>query len=50
MARKINNLLRFDNNKKWLIFDFETEDLNLFSSRPWQLSYCLYQGNEKIEE
>jgi DNA polymerase III epsilon subunit-like protein len=50
MARKINNLLRFDNNKKWLIFDFETEDLNLFSSRPWQLSYCVYQGNEKIEE
>lgn len=50
MARKINNLLRFNHKQKWLIFDFETENLNLFSSKPWQLSYCLYQGANKIEE
>lgn len=29
---------------KFLIFDTETEDLNLFSTRPWQLSYLLCEG------
>jgi hypothetical protein len=42
MAKKINDLLRFEIAKKWLIFDFETEGLNLFSAKPWQLSYVIF--------
>ena len=29
---------------KFLVFDTETEDLNLHSTRPWQLSYLLCEG------
>jgi DNA polymerase III epsilon subunit-like protein len=50
MNKRINNLLRFNKNQKWLVFDLETEGLNLFSSRPWQLSYIIVQGNDIIEE
>lgn len=43
------NLLR---NRKFLsvIFDAETEGLNLLYSRPWQLSYTISEGNEIKEE
>jgi DNA polymerase III epsilon subunit-like protein len=50
MSKKINNLLRYDFNKKWLIFDTETEGLNLHSTRPWQLSYCVFKGNKMVEK
>ena len=32
-----NSLLRFKRDQKYIVFDFETEGLNLRYSRPWQL-------------
>lgn len=42
-------LLRFNNNQRYLIFDTETEGLNLIKSRPWQLSWCVAVGKNIIE-
>jgi DNA polymerase III epsilon subunit-like protein len=39
-------MLPFD--QKYLLFDLETEGLNLAYSRPWELSYVLGQGNKVI--
>lgn len=36
-------------NQKYIIFDTETEGLNLHYSRPWQLSWLVAQGNKVIE-
>jgi len=36
-----SELLRFQDNQKYILFDYETEGLNLFASRPWQLSYAI---------
>jgi DNA polymerase III epsilon subunit-like protein len=33
-------------NQKYLIFDTETEGLNLLRSRPWQLAWSLAEGNQ----
>lgn len=33
----------------YLGWDTETEGLNLVRSRPWQISYCLCQGNKTLE-
>lgn len=49
MARKINDLLRFDKDRLWMIFDTETTGLNLHSTKPWQISYDIYRGDTKIE-
>lgn len=39
------NLLRDNKSQKYLIFDFETESLNLLSdNRPWGLAYIIYQN------
>jgi DNA polymerase III alpha subunit (gram-positive type) len=37
-------------NQKYIVFDTETEGLNLFSSRPWQLAWIVCQGNRVIEK
>lgn len=50
MNRKINNLLRFDKEQKWLIFDFETENLNLYQNKPFQLSWILVAGDNILDE
>ena len=36
-------------NQKYLVFDTETEGLNLHSSKTWQLSWIVCQGNRVIE-
>lgn len=36
-------------NQKYIIFDTETEGLNLHSSRPWQLAWVVAQGSKVIE-
>ena len=36
-------------NQKYLVFDTETEGLNLHSSKTWQLSWIVCQGNKVIE-
>jgi DNA polymerase III epsilon subunit-like protein len=44
-------LLRFDNSQKYMVFDFETCNLNLVSkdNKPWQLAFLIYQGEKLIE-
>lgn len=44
------HLLRFNKTAKFCIFDFETEGLNLFSSRPWQFSCVVGTQNEILRE
>ena len=45
-----NSLLRFKKNQKYIVFDFETEGLNLRYSRPWQLGFIETEGqNIKTE-
>jgi DNA polymerase III epsilon subunit-like protein len=44
-----SNLLRFQKNQKYLIFDTETESLNLFKSRPWQISWVVAEGDRVLK-
>lgn len=45
------NLLRFKNSQKYIVFDFETCNLNLASSnnKPWQLAFNVYDSNKLID-
>ena len=45
------NLLRFKNKQKYMVFDFETCNLNLTSTdnKPWQLAFNIYEGPNLIE-
>lgn len=46
-----NDLLRYNlNGKKFLVMDFETESLNLFFARPWQLSWIICEGRNIVSE
>jgi DNA polymerase III epsilon subunit-like protein len=46
-----SNLLRFNKNQKYLVFDTETESLALAIARPWQLSWLEYSdGKTKNED
>lgn len=46
------DLLRFKNNQKYIIFDYETCDLNLASedNKPWQLSFIVADLNKVYEK
>ena len=46
------DLLRFNDKQKYLVFDFETCNLSLSSkdNKPWQLAFLVCQGNKVIEE
>jgi len=41
-------LLRFNTTKKWVVLDTETEDLNLLTTRPWEVAIVIGQGNKII--
>lgn len=41
-----SNLLRYK-KFKYVVFDFETEDLNLVLTRPWQLSYLFVDKDKE---
>ena len=43
------DLHRFKKKQKYLVFDFETESLNLFFSRPWQVAFHILEGDKIIE-
>lgn len=43
---QMDNLLRFNFNQKYLIFDTETEGLNLISSKPWQIAWIDATGKK----
>lgn len=42
-------LLRFDRKQRYIVFDTETEGLNLVSSKPWQVAWIVAQGNKILE-
>ena len=46
------DLLRFNNKQKYILFDFETCSLNLGSlkNKPWQLSFLVAQGKNIIDK
>lgn len=43
------DLLRYKFDQKWLVWDVETESLNLGFSRPWQISWVVGKGKKIIE-
>ena len=45
-------LLRFKNKQKYMVFDFETCSLNLCNknNKPWQVGFILCEGDKIIEE
>jgi len=43
------SLLRYKKNQKYIIFDTETEGLNLRYSRPWQLSFIEAVGPKVVK-
>lgn len=45
-----NNLLRFKKNQNYIVFDTETEGLNLVYSRPWQCSWIICKGTQVISK
>lgn len=46
------DLLRFKHNQKYLIFDYETCNLNLSSAenKPWQLGFIITEGSRIIDK
>ena len=44
-----NNLLRFNSRQKYIIMDFETEGLSLALTKPWQLSWLVYEDNKIVK-
>lgn len=44
-----SNLLRFNKKQKYIVFDTETESLALALTRPWQLSWLVYEDNKIIK-
>lgn len=42
------SLLRFDKKQRYIVFDTETEGLNLVTSRPWQVAWMLIEGDNII--
>jgi len=55
VGKKINmkeSLLRFKNKQKYLLFDYETCNLNLISghNKPWQLAFLVIENNKIVEE
>lgn len=45
-----SSLLRYQDNQKYILWDVETEGLNLARARPWQIAYavCSNKGIESI--
>ena len=45
-------LLRFKKNQKYLIFDYETCNLNLnhYSNKPWQLGFIIAEGSRVLKK
>jgi DNA polymerase III epsilon subunit-like protein len=47
----MEDLLRFNKQQKYMVFDFETCNLNLVSehNKPWQLAFLIYHGDKLVE-
>jgi len=46
----MNELLRFNRKQKYIIFDTETEGLNLVKSKPWQAAWIVAEGSKIIKK
>lgn len=46
----MNELLRFNRKQKYIIFDTETEGLNLVKSKPWQAAWIVAEGSKVIKK
>lgn len=46
----LDDLLRYKINRKYLVFDFECESLNLHYAKPFQLSFIIGQNGKILEE
>lgn len=46
----MDDLARFDKNRKYLFIDAETECLNLFENKPWEIGITLVQDKKILEE
>ena len=47
----MKSLLRFSETQKYLVFDFETENLNLaVMNRPWELGLLVCRGHHIVEK
>ena len=44
------SLLRFNKKQRYVVFDTETEGLNLVTSRPWQVAWLVVEGENIIEK
>jgi|TARA_R100001460_G_scaffold94833_1_gene136944 DNA polymerase III alpha subunit (gram-positive type) len=44
------SLLRFNKKQRYVVFDTETEGLNLVTSRPWQVAWMVVEGDKIIEK
>ena len=44
------SLLRFNKKQRYVVFDTETEGLNLITSRPWQVAWMVVEGDKIIEK
>ena len=42
-------LTRYAANQKFLVFDIESNGLNLHYSRPWELSYAVFSLKNGVE-
>ena len=42
-------LLRFNKKQRYIVFDTETEGLNLITSKPWQIAWLVAEGDRVIE-
>ena len=41
-------LLRFNKKQRYIVFDTETEGLNLITSRPWQVAWLVVEGDKIV--
>ena len=44
------SLLRFNKKQRYVVFDTETEGLNLVTSRPWQVAWLVIEGGTIIDK
>ncbi len=44
-----SNLLRFNKKQKYIVFDTETESLALALTKPWQLSWLVYDEHKIVK-
>jgi DNA polymerase III alpha subunit (gram-positive type) len=44
-----SDLLRYAKDQKYMVWDVETEGLNLFYHRPWEIAWIIFKDNQVLE-